>query len=111
MKATGRLPERDGPAYGPRLGGRGDKCFIARTNDLLSQFNKSAQRANHPKSARPFKEQIPCDDEDVPVICPTCQNVFAESLKASVAAAPFLLCMGLFSIFQLGASTAAPSGP
>src|SRR5882757_1980906 len=22
-----------------------------------------------------------CDDEDMPVICPTCQNVFAESLK------------------------------
>jgi hypothetical protein len=22
-----------------------------------------------------------CDDEDMPVICPTCQNVFAGSLK------------------------------
>jgi hypothetical protein len=24
---------------------------------------------------------ISCDDEDMPVICPTCQNVFAGSLK------------------------------
>jgi hypothetical protein len=30
MKAAGRLPERDGAAYGPRLGGRGDECFVAR---------------------------------------------------------------------------------
>jgi hypothetical protein len=35
----------------------------------------------------------------VPLICPTCQNVFAGSLKASMAATAMLLCMGLFSIF------------
>jgi len=39
------------------------------------------------------------DDEDVPLICPTCQNVFAGSLKASMPATIMLLCMGLFSIF------------
>src|SRR3982074_2384238 len=38
-----------------------------------------------------------CDDEDMPVICPTCQNVFAGSLKRP----DMLLCMGLFSIFSL----------
>ena len=37
------------------------------------------------------------DDASVPLICPTCQNVFAGSLKAII-----LLCMGLFSIFWLG---------
>jgi hypothetical protein len=39
------------------------------------------------------------DDGVVPPICPTCQTVFAGSLKASAA---LLLCMGLFSIFWLG---------
>ena len=43
-----------------------------------------------------------CDDEGVPLICPTCQNIFSG--KASKPASPFfswgsLLCMGLFSIF------------
>jgi hypothetical protein len=37
------------------------------------------------------------DDGMVPLICPTCQNVFAG--KASMPAPPLLLCMGLFSIF------------
>jgi len=32
----------------------------------------------------------------VPLICPTCQNVFAGSLKASMPATTMLLCMGLF---------------
>jgi hypothetical protein len=39
------------------------------------------------------------DDEIVPLICPTCQNVFARSLKASMPTTTMLLCMGLFSIF------------
>src|SRR6202171_572574 len=39
------------------------------------------------------------DNEIVSLICPTCQNVFAESLKASMPATTMLLCMGLFSIF------------
>jgi hypothetical protein len=50
------------------------------------------------------------DDELVPLICPTCQNVFAGSLKASMPATTMLLCMGLFSIFWLGVSTASPCG-
>jgi hypothetical protein len=37
------------------------------------------------------------DDGMVPLICPSCQNVFAG--KASMPATPLLLCMGLFSIF------------
>ena len=40
-----------------------------------------------------------CDDEDIQVICPTCQNVFAGPLDASAPAIAVLLCMGLFSIF------------
>ena len=36
------------------------------------------------------------------MICPTCQNVFAG--QASMPATPLLLCMGLFSIFWLGAA-------
>ena len=43
-----------------------------------------------------------CDNEDMPVICPTCQNVFAGSLKGLT----MLLCMGLFSIFSLRARRA-----
>ena len=39
------------------------------------------------------------DDAIVPLICPTCQNVFAGSLKAAMPATTMLLCMGLFSIF------------
>ena len=39
------------------------------------------------------------DDGIVPLICPSSQNVFAGSLKASMPAATMLLCMGLFSIF------------
>jgi hypothetical protein len=37
------------------------------------------------------------DDAIVPVICPTCQNVFrGQNIHAGD---PMLLCMGLFSIF------------
>jgi len=36
-----------------------------------------------------------CDDEGVPLICPTCQ-VLAQSVLAGDR---LLLCMGLFSIF------------
>ena len=43
------------------------------------------------------------DDVDVPLICPTCQNVFAGPPKASMRAPP-LFCMGLFSIFLSGGS-------
>jgi hypothetical protein len=39
----------------------------------------------------------------MPLICPTCQNVFAGSLRTSTN---LLLCMGLFSIFWSGARTA-----
>src|SRR5258708_38071511 len=39
-----------------------------------------------------------CDDEAVPLICPTCQ-VLAQSILAGDR---LLLCMGLFSIFLVG---------
>jgi hypothetical protein len=39
------------------------------------------------------------DDGIVPLICPTCQNILAESPKSIHAGDHSLLCMGLFSIF------------
>jgi hypothetical protein len=39
-----------------------------------------------------------CDDEGVPLICPTCQ----VSAKSVLAGDRLLLCMGLFSIFLVG---------
>src|SRR3981189_3469826 len=39
-----------------------------------------------------------CDDEGVPLICPTCQ-VLAQSVLTGDR---LLLCMGLFSIFLVG---------
>src|SRR3979409_334784 len=44
-----------------------------------------------------------CDDEGVPLICPTCQ-VFAQSVLAGDR---LLLCMGLFSIFLVGSHSDA----
>jgi hypothetical protein len=49
------------------------------------------------------------DDAIVPLICPTCQNVFAG--KESMPATTMLLCMGLFSMFWLGASAALALRP
>jgi hypothetical protein len=56
------------------------------------------------------------DAENVPLICPTCQNVFCG--QASMPATPLfargsLLCMGLFSIFLFGGQIGAlrPSFP
>ena len=42
------------------------------------------------------------DDRPVPVICPTCQNVFAGSLKASMPATPCYFAWGCFRYFSLG---------
>src|SRR3982075_1392960 len=44
-----------------------------------------------------------CDDEGVPLICPTCQ-VLAQSVLAGDR---LLLCMGLFSIFLVGSHSDA----
>jgi hypothetical protein len=44
-----------------------------------------------------------CDDEGVPVICPTCQ-VLAQSVLAGDR---LLLCMGLVSIFLVGSQSDA----
>jgi hypothetical protein len=43
----------------------------------------------------------------VPLICPTCQNVFAGFAQSIHAATTTLLCMGLFSIFRLEARAAS----
>ena len=47
------------------------------------------------------------DDGMVPLICPTCQNVFAGLAQSIHAATTVLLCMGLFSIFVLEARVAS----
>src|SRR6266699_2976537 len=47
------------------------------------------------------------DDEGVPLICPTCQ-VLAQSV---LGGARLLLCMGLFSIFLLGANENSRAPP
>jgi hypothetical protein len=47
-----------------------------------------------------------CDDEGVPLICPTCQ-VFAQSVLAGDRLLP---CMGLFSIFLVGSHGAPEFG-
>jgi hypothetical protein len=65
------------------------------------------------RRARPWAVYQLRDDRLVPLICPTCQNVFAG--KASMPASPLfvrgsLLCMGLFSMFLLGAGPARPPG-
>jgi hypothetical protein len=44
-----------------------------------------------------------CDDEGVPLICPTCQ-VLAQSV---LSGGRLLLCMGLFSIFLVGSQSDA----
>ena len=49
------------------------------------------------------------DDVIVPLICPTCQNVFRKVAPSTHAGGHRLLCMGLFSIFWLGAGRRAPS--
>src|SRR6266851_8703957 len=45
-----------------------------------------------------------CDDEGVPLICPTCQVLPPHSV---LAGARLLLCMGLFSIFFVGSHSDA----
>jgi hypothetical protein len=45
------------------------------------------------------------DDAIVPLICPTCQNVFAGIAESIHAGDTMLLCMGLFSIFLMAAGT------
>src|SRR5882672_12503343 len=45
-----------------------------------------------------------CDDEGVPLICPTCQVLTPQSV---LAGARLLLCMGVFSIFFVGSHSDA----
>src|SRR5438105_9790362 len=44
-----------------------------------------------------------CDDEEVPLICPTCQILVQHP-----AGDCLLLCMGLFSIFLVGSHCTGP---
>ena len=48
-----------------------------------------------------------CNGGLLPVICPTCQNVFARSLMPATVS---LLCMGLFSIFWLATGRLGRNG-
>ncbi|WP_334496876.1 hypothetical protein [Bradyrhizobium sp. AZCC 1678] len=48
------------------------------------------------------------DDAIMLLICPTCQNVFAGFALGIHARDHLLLCMGLFSIFWLGAQRGPP---
>src|SRR5450756_2575540 len=69
----------------PSVGGVGLGCqpirFAARFGALGSVLPDSVS----PDSKSPrriFRRGLnSCDDEDMPVICPTCQNVFAGSFK------------------------------
>ena len=89
----------------PSVGGVGLGCqpirlVAARFGALRSVWPDSV--SSDSKSPRRFfrRELISCDDENMPVICPTCQNVFrAGPANTSPSATKFLLCMGLFSIF------------
>ena len=67
----------------PSVGGIGPGWFAAAATfcalgsiwpDSVSSDSKSPQRI--------FRRGLNCcDDEDMPVICPTCQNIFAGSFK------------------------------
>ena len=71
----------------PSVGGVGLGCqpirfaAAARFGALGSAWPDSA--SSDSKSPQRIFRRGPhfCDDEDMPVICPTCQNVFAGSLK------------------------------
>ena len=53
-KATGRLPERDGAAYGPRLGGRGDEALLlARTAWFLEPIQQNCLTGKSPQKVCP----------------------------------------------------------
>jgi hypothetical protein len=63
-------------------------------------------RPNHTERraiAGPWAFNGLCDDEGVPLICPTCQ-VLAQSVLTGDR---LLLCMGLFSIFLVGSQSDA----
>jgi len=78
---------------------KGDRpCCMHRWPDspLMAQMQSAGPRAFNGL----------CDDEGVPLICPTCQ-VFAQSVLAGDR---LLLCMGLFSIFLVGSHGAPEFG-
>jgi hypothetical protein len=71
----------------PSVGGVGLGCqpirfaAVARFGALGSVLSDSVL-SDSKSPRRIFRRGLnSCDDEDMPVICPTCQNVFAGSLK------------------------------
>src|ERR1700716_2050124 len=73
---------------------------LRRANALQLRVRIFAQNRTEERSiAGPRVSNGLCDDEGVPLICPTCQ-VFAQS--ASVPATACYLCMGSFSTFLVG---------
>jgi hypothetical protein len=51
------------------------------------------------------------DDRIVPLICPTCQNVFAGSVKASMPATPCYFAWGCFRYFRVRRAVARVRRP
>jgi hypothetical protein len=89
-------------------------AFLSGPADRNSNGEQSSRTARRPAGSLAFYQFR--DREILPVICPTCQIVFASSLVPATAR---LLCMGLFSIFwfatgQLGRNgrlVASPEEP
>ena len=120
-RAAGRSPLVEPGAPGTRVGSAaarqhaGDHSLrraIAKSRAIAtSRANATAIvcrdfRPNHTEwraIAGPRAFNGLCDDEGVPLICPTCQ-VLAQSV---LAGARLLLCMGLFSIFLVGSQSDA----
>ncbi len=77
----------------------------------ISQACHSGAMAKLHRTARAIAGPRPfnglCDDEGMPLICPTCQ-VLGQSVRPGDR---LLLCMGLFSIFCLGSHRDAARRP
>src|SRR5450432_2731526 len=70
----------------PSVGGVGLGCqpirFVAARFGALGSVSPDSVLSDSKSPRRIFRRGLnSCDDEDMPVICPTCQNVFAGSLK------------------------------
>jgi len=98
-----------------RLGGRDEQClaesFGINAADIPVAMSASAQMRGTATSVifpllcerRKSDRHRLCDNEGMPLICPTCQ-VLAQSVLTGDR---LLLCMGLFSIFLVGSQSDA----
>jgi hypothetical protein len=81
-----------------------DRADAKRGHGLQPVLHQRARQRRQLREGPSWASYKLRDAAIVRLICPTCQKVFARSLKASIA---LLLCMGLFSIFRLRAGSAA----